>query len=224
VNLRARCVAAIIAAGLIATSVRPAFCTAVPNQSAGSLVWATSTPMPTPRFGLGVVAAENGRIYAVVGTNLSRASSQSTEEYDPIAGSWALKANLPTGRTDLAVVAGTGTGVYALGGVSDSLRVLNTLEIFDPASTTWSGRQSMLTARAEMGAVAGPNGRLYAFGGIDDHARVLGSVEEYDPSTNQWRLRAPLGTGSGRAARGGEQRQSVRDLRNHHRCPDRRDR
>src|SRR3990172_7751731 len=60
----------------------------------GPLVWTTKAPMPAARNGPGVVAASNGRIYAISGGTAAGASEDvgTMNEYDPATNTWAASA------------------------------------------------------------------------------------------------------------------------------------
>jgi N-acetylneuraminic acid mutarotase len=86
--------------------------------------WTTRTNMPTKRHGLGVVAASNGRIYAIGGgdriifdTYSLSIEYQAVEEYDPAADTWVGRTDMPTARRGLGVVAAISDKIYAIGGV-----------------------------------------------------------------------------------------------------------
>jgi hypothetical protein len=64
--------------------------------------WTSKTPMQQPRGGLGV-AAVNGKVYAIGGSNVSGLYPPdlnggfvgTNEEYDPETDSWTVKAAMP---------------------------------------------------------------------------------------------------------------------------------
>jgi N-acetylneuraminic acid mutarotase len=63
--------------------------------------WANKAPMGTARADLGLVAAGNGKLYAVGGAVLENASFTTVEEYNPATNTWATKAPMPTARQRL---------------------------------------------------------------------------------------------------------------------------
>jgi N-acetylneuraminic acid mutarotase len=146
------------------------------------LDWGIPAQMPTARGSQGlVVAAPNGKLYAVGGWNGSYLAT--VEEYDPATNAWATKQPMPTARESLGLAAAPNGKLYAVGGYNGSY--LATVEEYDPATNAWATKQPMPTARHALGLAAAPNGKLYAIGG-DVNNTDFGTVEEYDPATNTW--------------------------------------
>jgi N-acetylneuraminic acid mutarotase len=143
--------------------------------------WTTRSSMPTPRSDLGVVAAANGLIYAIGGTDNAGGSLSTVEAYDPTTDTWATKASMPTTREDFGVATVNGT-IYVIGG--DSGPYLSTVEAYDTASNTWTTKKSMPTVRHKLAAIAWTDGTIYAIGGYN--GSFLGTVERYFPATNSW--------------------------------------
>jgi len=71
-------------------------------------IWTTRAPMPTARAYVGIVAASNGKLYAVGGTH-SGIAINVVEEYDPATNGWATKAPMPTPRYNIGLAAVTTT-------------------------------------------------------------------------------------------------------------------
>ena len=141
-----------------------------------SNTWATKTPMPTARFGLGA-AAIDGILYAVGGATENGALA-TVEAYDPATDTWTTKRSMPTARSDLAVATVNGI-LYAVGGLPGG----TTVEAYDPATDMWTTKAPMAFGRVGLG-VATINGTLYAVSG--------GSLEAYDPATDTWTTRASM--------------------------------
>jgi N-acetylneuraminic acid mutarotase len=118
-------------------------------QAAGD-TWATGAPMTTARFGLGLAAASNGKLYAVGGSSGGFGLS-TVEEYDPASNTWATRASMPTGRSYLGLAAASNGKLYAVGGTGGN-STLNTVEEYDPASDTWATRANMPTPRYGLSA------------------------------------------------------------------------
>ncbi len=162
---------------------------------AAGISWATRASMPTARYGLGVVAAKNGRIYAIGGADNVGNLFSTVEEYDPATNTWATRASMPTARNSLGVVAASNGKIYAIGGLDTTGgQTISTVEEYDPATNTWATRKNIPTARAYFGVVAASNGKIYAIGGLDNIFMVCATVEEYDPATNTWATRASMPT------------------------------
>jgi N-acetylneuraminic acid mutarotase len=165
-------------------------------------VWTVKTEMPTPRSGLGLVAATNGRLYAIGGSvNVRRGvdgppifvPSVVVEEYDPATDTWTTKAAMPTGRSALGVAAAANGKIYAVGGTfvqtPGTFPVLApsaAVEEYDPATNTWTTKAPLSAPRTGLALAAANNGKLYAVGGSTG-----AKVEEYDPATNTWATRTP---------------------------------
>ena len=152
--------------------------------------WRPRADMPTGRYQLGVVAASNGKIYAIGGWGESGFLAI-VEEYDPATDTWTTRASMPAARLGLGVAAASNGKIYAIGGYNGSY--LTTVEEYDPATDTWTTRASMPTARSFLGIAAASNGKIYAIGGYDDLS-PLATVEEYDPATDTWMTRANMPT------------------------------
>lgn len=151
------------------------------------LDWGVKAPMPTPRSGLGVVAASNGRLYAIGGFGGAACGGSvcsTVEEYDPATNTWATKASLQA-RSTPGVAALPNGKLYAVGGSDSGGSPLATVQEYDLASNVWTPKAPMPTPRSQLGLAVGSNGRLYAVGGTN--GSPLQTVEEYDPATNTWR-------------------------------------
>jgi N-acetylneuraminic acid mutarotase len=160
----------------------------------------TTDPLPAPRFGSGV-AAYNGKLYVIGGSDDSLAAKNTVYEYDPArpAGSrWQTKAPMPTARIYLG--AGELDGlIYAAGGIPGGFTDLATLEAYNPATNSWQTRTPMSIGRGGLAVVGvdstqpGCGGYLYAIGGgwINYTARA----ERYNPTTNSWEPISSLSVG-----------------------------
>jgi len=168
--------------------------------------WASKAPMQVARSGLGV-AAVNGKIYAIGGSNASGFAPSiggsavlgnrdigghvgTNEEYDPETDTWTYKASMPTPRIVFATAVYQNK-IYCVGGkTSDGVTGVN--EVYDPATDTWETKTSMLTARGWLTAnVVGD--KIYLIGGYPN--RTLNEV--YDPATDTWTTKtsSPKATG-----------------------------
>jgi N-acetylneuraminic acid mutarotase len=154
-------------------------------------------PLPAPRLGAGV-AALDGKLYVIGGTDDSLVLTDTLYEYDPSrpAGSrWELKALMPTARLYLGAAA-LDDKVYAVGGVTEDLADLDTLEAYDPATDSWSSRQPMSMGRGGPAVVgvnsteAGCGDYLYTLGG--GWSVYTNSAERYNPATDSWEQISPL--------------------------------
>jgi N-acetylneuraminic acid mutarotase len=175
----------------------------VPVAQALADTWATKTPMPTARGRLAVVAAPNGKVYAIGGAPAGSIVG-TVEEYDPATNTWTncgspAPANacrpMPTARHALGAAAAANGKLYAIGGINSGGNTVGTVEEYDPVSNIWTNCGTpapgnactpMPTARQDPGVVAAPNGRLYAIGGLSLPTTFLPTVEEFNPATNTW--------------------------------------
>jgi hypothetical protein len=141
---------------------------------AGLSVWRS---MRTPRSDLAVVAASNGKIYAIGGFN-QLGSLSTVEEFDPATNEWTKKMDMLTPRYGLAAVAASNGKIYAMGG-THSGAVLNIVEEYDPKADTWQAINPMNTTRYAFGAAATDDGKIYAIGGAtySPYFSLLSSVE-----------------------------------------------
>jgi N-acetylneuraminic acid mutarotase len=85
--------------------------------------WTARAGMSLPRYELGVVAANNGRIYAIGGRDYIwfggytfYAEFGTVEEYDPVTDTWIRRADMPTARAGLGVAQASNGRIYAIGG------------------------------------------------------------------------------------------------------------
>ena len=175
------------------------FSFAAKNASADDLgSWMTRAAMHEARSGLGV-AAVNGKIYAIGGSNASGFAPSipgsiavtgnkdivsTNEEFDPDFDTWTFKTPMPTPRI-LFAVAVYKDRIFCIGGSSsDGLTGIN--EVYDPATDTWETRTAMPTARSWLEANV-VNGKIYLISGYPN--RTLNEV--YDPATDTWTTKSP---------------------------------
>jgi N-acetylneuraminic acid mutarotase len=165
--------------------------------------WLSKTPMQQARSGLGV-AAVNGKIYAIGGSNASGfmpsipgsavlfnsnidGITGVTEEYDPATDSWIHRESMPTPRI-LFATAVYQNKIYCIGGKTSS-SVTGVTEVYDPATDMWENKTSMPTARDGLTANI-VNGKIYLIGGYPK--RTINEV--YDPATDSWTAKTPAPT------------------------------
>lgn len=164
----------------------------------GTNTWATKANMLTPRTSLATVLANNGKIYAIGGSDGNNPVG-TVEEYDPNTDTWTSRANLPSPRAALGASLGSDGKIYVVGGISLSESQTNTVYAYDPDTDTWTTRASMPTPRSYLAVTADSAGKIYAIGGIDFSGQYCSgrcvAVEAYDPDTDTWTTKANLPSG-----------------------------
>lgn len=154
--------------------------------------WAACSNIDSPRYGLAVVAAFNGLLYALGGNgDISEPGHSSyASAYDPIADDWQMNANMPSIRE--GVGAGVLNGkIYVFGGSlfdGSSWHTTSKVEVYDPFIDSWSTAPDMGVARWFMGA-GQTDERIYVFGGYGTlqggKNTYLKSVEAYRNNSQQ---------------------------------------
>jgi N-acetylneuraminic acid mutarotase len=153
--------------------------------------WSALASLPTARGGLALVAARNGRIYAIGGDDGAFGTALATvEAYSIATHSWTTVAPLPAPRTGLSAVEGNDGRIYAFDGQwqGDGGDYHNSVYAYDPASDTWQTMNSNgFSPRYYAAATKFPDGRIGVFGGWNN---LLGGdlsiAEAYDPATDSW--------------------------------------
>jgi len=169
----------------------------IPLAYATEDYWTSKAPMQAARSGLGV-AAVNGKIYAIGGSNASGFAPSmpgssvlgnednvaANEEYDPATDTWTYKASMPTPRIHFAIAVYQNK-IYCIGGYTEN-GYTGVNEVYDPATDTWETKTSMPTARGGLTANV-VNGKIYLIGGT-----LNGTLNEvYDPTTDTWTTKTP---------------------------------
>lgn len=151
--------------------------------------------MPLSRLDLAVVAAPDGRIYAIGGyyTNQNLTLNH-VEAYDPATDIWNAVAPMPTSRSGPAAALGRDGLIYVFGGVDRHRTVLNIVEAYNPATGIWTPKTPMPTAREFSAAATASDGRIFVIGGATGPGAGLNVVEAYDPATDTWATVASMPT------------------------------
>ena len=145
------------------------------------------TPMPTARYGLGVVAV-GSKIYAIGGQTATECSIK-VEEYDPESDTWTTKADMPTASSYFGI-AKINDKIYVLGGYNGSY--LNIVQVYNPATDTWTTQPASHNMPIAMKSFAATayNGRIYVTGGYN--GAYLNTIYEYTPATGTWAQKQSL--------------------------------
>ena len=160
--------------------------------------WKKIAVMGKARYGLGLAATSNGKIYAVGGQDDADHplgfTSRSAEVYDPKSNTWHDIADMSYTLAAFGLAA-IDDKIYAVGGWSPQIGRSKRAEMYDPSTNTWTDISFMTTERSNFG-LASLNKKLYAVGGYDDDANFVSSVEVYDPgvSGGSWVAAASMTT------------------------------
>ncbi len=149
--------------------------TVVEEYNPTTNTWTSRAPMPTARYWLGVVAASNGRLYAIGGSNIGGNVAQ-VEEYDPATDTWRTRSPMSTQRRNLGVISANSGRLYAVDGEGSPTG--RDVEEYNPATDTWVSRTSTTVPRAGIGAAVGGNGDIYLIGGQGPDGALLNTVEQ----------------------------------------------
>lgn len=143
--------------------------------------WKRLAPLPTPRFGHGLVELR-GRIWAIGGYHAGKGVA-TVDIYDPATDRWTAGAPLPTPRYNLSAVVLDGK-IYALGGWLDD-KPSTVVEVYDPSTNRWTTDSSLGAAMSNFGATV-LDGRIHAL-----HHR---DHQVFDPAAKRWRSASPMPT------------------------------
>jgi N-acetylneuraminic acid mutarotase len=140
------------------------------------------------------VTVLDGKIYAVGGRGIDKATVGTNEAYDPTSGKWAELAPLPKARDHLAVVAAGGR-IHAIGGRFNATAENTDLhDVYNPGTNTWEKAAPMPTPRS---GVAGALYRdmIVVAGGECRERATFPENEGFDLKTGRWSALAPLPAG-----------------------------
>jgi N-acetylneuraminic acid mutarotase len=149
--------------------------------------WSSAAPMSRPRYGFGLTAGTDGRIYAL-GDARNYPNVNSAEVYDPASNSWTALPSMPGDFT--AAATGLDGKIYAMAdGPYD-----NSAAVYDPRTNLWTGIASTPFSIYDAVALGGPDGRIYLIGGFEvgGYDAKSPDVFAYDPHANTWTRVAQL--------------------------------
>ncbi len=135
--------------------------------------WTTGSSMSVGRWGLGVVKAQNGLIYAMGGfSNITLAPYSTVEQYDPYLDAWSFVATMPHPEGYFGATLGPDGLIYVLGGSKDwsisfGGEQYSAVEAYDSSSNTWYTAGTLPTRTQEAGAAQAPDGRIFVIGGAN---------------------------------------------------------
>jgi hypothetical protein len=120
-------------------------------EAAGS--WTTRAPMPTARFALVAVGAQNGLVYAIGGATHVFAPALSTvEAYQASTNRWTPKASLPEPRLGASGAAAINGKIYVPGETS-AAGTQKSLFIYNTSTNSWTSGANLPVPSA-LGACA----------------------------------------------------------------------
>ena len=93
-------------------------------------IWTPKAPMPTARSELVVVAAPNGKLYAIGGIANGNIRAK-VEEYDPVTDTWTTMKSMPVARHGLGGAMVNGK-VYAIGGTISNCTSISRVDEYTP--------------------------------------------------------------------------------------------
>ncbi|HEX5052421.1 MAG TPA: kelch repeat-containing protein [Planctomycetota bacterium] len=180
---------------------------------------ATGT-MATPRMGHTATLLADGRVFVTGGlaaltvtpTQLSAVhdATNTTEIYDPAAGTWSPGPNLLTPRAGHVAITRPNGKILLAGGISwDTVIIVGWLpavrrscDLYDPVANTMVAGPQMVTARSMIDPLALGNDRWLLAGGISSLTLTnLGTptaaAEIYDAVANTWTAVGPMATPRG---------------------------
>ena len=159
--------------------------------------WTFSVVPGGLRRGAGV-AAVNGKVYVIGGTDAGLRGLGIVQEYDPTTNTWTPKSSIPSPRGFMATAVWNNL-IYVIGGLdfNNPDSDLNVVEVYDPSTDTWASKAPMPTHRrgANTGII---ENRVFVVGGLCRNLSVCSFdgtfdvVEEYDPVINVWRTNNPI--------------------------------
>ncbi len=153
--------------------------------------WASKTPIPTMRHGIGG-GAVNNQLYAI-GGSYQGGPFDINEVFNPATNSWNFASGMFVGCSGLPSGGCIGNVLYIAGGnYYGSDCILATNMAYNAGTHLWQIKCSMPTPRYDL-AFAVVNGNLYAIGGFGYNG-VTGAVEMYDTTTNNWVFKAGMPT------------------------------
>lgn len=152
------------------------------------------------RSHLGVVADDDGRIYAIGGLGSNQEILSSVERYDPAnpEDGWQFVLELQEPRYLCKAVNSQGK-IHVIGGASryeDETSWFRGVKVYDPETDSWDNAGDLNLARTHFGAAVDDEGRIYAFGGdvIDPNRNLTDTTERYDSANPEegWNFVAPM--------------------------------
>jgi hypothetical protein len=162
--------------------------------------------MPSARAGLQLVAAPDGKLYAIGGqatASYGTSAFSTVEAYDPASNQWMTRASLPVGRANMGAALGADGKIYVFGGEGPPLGPTGaafqaSVFAYDPVTDLWATLASMSQPRTFVGVGRGPGRTLIVAGGYGYGPPERGGAswytltESYDIDSDTWSPRASM--------------------------------
>ncbi|HUX87926.1 MAG TPA: kelch repeat-containing protein, partial [Chloroflexota bacterium] len=136
--------------------------------------WSTRAPMLTTRTDFSLVAAPDGKLYAI-GGDTNSAYSGTVEAYDPSTNQWTWRANLLPPARSVSAVLGPDGSIYAIGGTVNGSCCATRVDVYDPSADRWAP-STPLPIWTYGATAVGSGSNLYVLGGLDSGGGISGAV------------------------------------------------
>ena len=137
--------------------------------------WSTRAPMLTTRTDFSLVAAPDGKLYAI-GGDTGSAYPGTVEAYDPATNQWTWRANLLPPAHFVSAVLGPDGKIYAIGGSVDGTLNATRVDVYDPATDSWTPSTPLpISTDAATAVSSGSN--VYVLGGLNSGGGISGALE-----------------------------------------------
>jgi len=149
--------------------------------------WTAGAPLPTPRGYLELVAAGDGKLYAIGGDDTFAAGLSTVEIYNPTTNTWATGPSLTNARYGFAASLGGDGRIYAISGTQNngSGVALASVEALTPGAAAWVAVAPIPSPVYWITGTTASNGNIYVMGGFVAGTTVA-TVQVYDPVMNSW--------------------------------------
>jgi len=158
------------------------------NPANGNWSTSPSTNMGATREWHTSTLLRDGRVLVTGGQNNAGTALNTTEIFNPTAGTWTAGPVMAAARLEPAATLLLDGRVLIIGGFTAG-SATNSVQIFNPTTNQLSAATNLPTGvapgRARHTAALYPNGRVVVVGG-NDNSGPVSLVQEYDPATNQW--------------------------------------
>jgi hypothetical protein len=158
-----------------------------------SMTWQAAAPLPQPVTNAAAVAAPNGQVWVMGGTEDPSGCCASTRVFvsptPPWHDAWSAGPALPAARQDAAAAVGGDGRIYLIGGEDASGNSVASVFALDPQTLAWTQVAPLPAPAQDLAATTNATGVVYAIGGRDVQGSAVtasSSVSEFLPSTDSW--------------------------------------